>query len=171
MQIEVVSARFYKGTNDYYFSPNGLELKNGDKVIVDTEKGKDLVTIVGESKLIDASTLVEPLKNVLKKASEKEEQMAKESQQKAASLLPEIRELVKKENLDMKIVSVESNYNFSRLIVNFVSENRVDFRDLVKKWRKNIKTESNFARLVRVMPQDCKLALAFAANRLVAARE
>ena len=39
MQIEVVSARFHKGINDYYFSPNGLELKNGDKVIVDTEKG------------------------------------------------------------------------------------------------------------------------------------
>ena len=62
MQIEVVSARFHKGINDYYFSPNGLELKNGDKVIVDTEKGKDLVTIVGEKKQIDASVLTEPLK-------------------------------------------------------------------------------------------------------------
>ena len=133
MQIEVVSARFHKGINDYYFSPNGLELKNGDKVIVDTEKGKDLVTIVGEKKQIDASVLTESLKNVLKKASEQEIEMAEESQRKAASLLPEIKQMVKKENLDMKIISVESNYNFSRLIVNFTSENRVDFRDLVKK--------------------------------------
>lgn len=133
MQIDVVSARFYKGINDYYFSPNGLRLKNGDKVIVETEKGKDLAIIVGEKKEIDASALTEPLKNILKIASEEEIKLAQESQFKAASLLPEIKQIVRKENLEMKIVSIESNYNFSRLIINFTSENRIDFRDLVKK--------------------------------------
>ena len=133
MQIEVVSARFYKGFQDYYFSPNGLELKNGDRVIVDTEKGKDLVTIVGNKKMIDASSLIEPLKNVVKKASDDEVKQAEENMAKASSLLSEIREIVKKENLEMKVVSVESNYNFSKLVINFTSEDRVDFRDLVKK--------------------------------------
>ncbi len=132
MQIEVVNARFNKGVQDYYFSPNGLDLKNDDKVIVETEKGKDLVTIVGEKHLVESSQLTDPLKNVLKKASNEEISMAKESQQKAEKLMPEIKKIVKDANLEMKIISVESNYNFSRLTINFTSENRVDFRELVK---------------------------------------
>ncbi len=151
MQIEVVSARFYKGFQDYYFSPNGLELKNGDKVIVDTEKGKDLVTIVGDKKMIDASTLTEPLKNVVKKASEDEVKDAEENMAKAFKLLPEIREIVKKENLEMKVVSVESNYNYSKLVINFTSEGRVDFRDLVKKLAEKYKTRIE---LRQIGPRD-----------------
>ena len=55
MQIEVVSARFNHGHSDYYFSPNGLKLKSGDKVIVDTEKGKDLVTITKANHKVDST--------------------------------------------------------------------------------------------------------------------
>ena len=65
MQIEVVGAKFYKGVQEYYFSPNGLELKKGDKVIVDTEKGKDIVEIVSQIHTVDADKLNEPLKNVI----------------------------------------------------------------------------------------------------------
>ena len=132
MQVEVVDARFNKGVQDYYFSPNGLDLKKYDKVIVETEKGKDLVTIVGEKHTVEASALIEPLKNVLKKASDEEILMAKENDKKAENLMPEIKKIVRDANLDMKIISVESNYNFSRLTINFTSENRVDFRELVK---------------------------------------
>ncbi len=151
MQIEVVSARFYKGFQDYYFSPNGLDLKNGDKVIVDTEKGKDIVTIVGEKQLIDGQSLNEPLKNVLKIASEQEIKEAEENMAKASALLPEVKKIVKNENLDMKVISVESNYNYSKLVINFTSEGRVDFRDLVKKLAEKYKTRIE---LRQIGPRD-----------------
>ena len=41
--------------------------------------------------------------------------------------------MAKEEKLDMKIVKVEASYDNSKYIVNFTSENRVDFRELVKK--------------------------------------
>lgn len=132
MQIEVVTAKFRGGCHGYYFSPNGHQLHLGDKVIVETEKGKDIVTISKEAELIDASQLAEPLKNVLKAASKHEIQEGEENFKKAQSLLPEIKAIVKEENLPMKVISVEANYNFSRLSVLFTAEDRVDFRDLVK---------------------------------------
>ncbi len=132
MQIEVVSARFLHGNNDYYFSPNNLEVNKGDYCLVDTEKGKEIVRIVRGKETIDASNLEEGLKNVIKVASESEVKEAFENDKKAAELLPEIRKMVKANKLDMKVISVEGNYNGSKITVNFTAENRVDFRDLVK---------------------------------------
>ena len=132
MQIEVVQAKFNNGSHSYSFSPNKLDLHLNDLVIVDTEKGKDIVKIVKEKFLIDESELVEPLKNVIKKASDAEIKAAKENQKKAETYLPEIKDIIKNKSLDMKVISVECNYNFSRLTINFTAENRVDFRDLVK---------------------------------------
>ncbi len=133
MQVEVVEAKFRNGSHSYSFSPNGLKLKNEYYCIVDTEKGRDIVKISKEPYLIDAENLIEPLKNVVKLASEEELKLAEENYLKAEALFPEIKKMALQENLDMKIISVESNYNFSRLTVNFTAENRVDFRELVKK--------------------------------------
>ena len=45
MQIEAVQAKFRNGAHSYSFSPNGHQLNVGDYVIVDTEKGRDIVRI------------------------------------------------------------------------------------------------------------------------------
>lgn len=156
MQIEVVSARFAGSNNSYYFSPNGFELKKGDKVIVDTEKGKDLVTIVKEKELIDASLLEDSLKNVIKVASQEEIDGAIENQKIAQGYIGDIKNLVHNLGLDMKIVSVDANYNLSKLTVNFTSENRVDFRDLVKKLAEKYKTKIE---LRQIGPRDASRIL------------
>ena len=133
MQVEVVQAKFRNGAHSYSFSPNNLQLKVGDYVIVDTEKGKDIVRITKSVEMIEQMELIEPLKNVIKLATKEEIAMAEESNIKAQGLLKDVKALVREENLDMKVISVESNYNYTRLTVNFTSENRVDFRELVKK--------------------------------------
>lgn len=133
MQVEVVSAKFRNGVHAYSFSPNGFELNVGDYVIVETEKGRDIVRITKSIHNVDAENLVEPLKNVVKIASEEEIKMADENNKKAESLIGEVKALVREEELEMKVISVECNYNYTRLTINFTSDNRVDFRDLVKK--------------------------------------
>jgi len=133
MQIEIIEAKFRNGVHSYSFSPNGIELNVGDYVIVDTEKGRDIVRVTKSAHMVDGQSLVEPLKNVVKIASKEEIAMAEENYIKAEGLLKEVKQIVREEKLDMKVISVESNYNYSRLTVNFTSENRVDFRELVKK--------------------------------------
>ncbi len=151
MQVEVVTAKFNKGYNNYYFSPNGLNLNKGDKVIVDTEKGRDIVTIVKGNHEIESSEIVDTLKNVIKMATEADVVLAIENDKKAKDLLPEVKQVVKSKKIDMKVVSVECNYNFTRLTVNFTAENRVDFRELVKGLAEKFKTRIE---LRQIGPRD-----------------
>ena len=133
MQVEVVGVKFKNSNHIYSFDPNGIELKVGDYVLVDTEKGSDLGCIIKEKETIDASTLVAPLKRVVKIASDEVVKKAEEFDKEAEKLYPMVKKMAKEEKLDMKIVKVEASYDNSKYIVNFTSENRVDFRELVKK--------------------------------------
>lgn len=151
MQVETVLAKFHNGVHGYSFSPNGLDVHKGDYVIVETEKGKDIVKIVKDIELVDSEKLVEPLKNVLKIADEKELKEAEENYKRASGLLPEVKKIVKEEGLEMKVINVECNYNFSRLTINFTAENRVDFRDLVKRLAETYKTRIE---LRQIGPRD-----------------
>lgn len=151
MQIEVVGARFRHGMTTYSFSPNGKQYHLGDKVLVQTEKGDDIVTIVQEAQMIDASELEDSLKNVLRLATEQEIKMADENDKKAQSFKDEIVEITKSMDVDMKIISVESNYDFSRMTVNFTSDGRVDFRALAKKLAEKYKTR---VELRQIGPRD-----------------
>jgi len=133
MQVEVVGVKFKNSNHIYSFDPNGLELKQGDYVLVDTEKGTDLGCIIKEKETVDTSTLVSALKRVLAVASMETVKKAEEYDKEAEKFYPMVKKLAKDEKLDMKIVKIEASYDNSRYIVNFTSENRVDFRDLVKK--------------------------------------
>lgn len=133
MQIEIVKAKFAHGTHPYSFSPNGLELKKGDKVIVESERGNDIATIVEEKKQVDAQSLSDSLKNVIKIASQREIQMAIENEKIAKTYFPDINKIVKSMNLEMKVISIDANYDLSRITVNFTADDRVDFRLLAKK--------------------------------------
>ncbi len=133
MQIEVVGVKFKNGNHIYSFSPNGLELKKGDYVIVETEKGSDLGVVIKEKYKIDAESLTSPLKNVLSVASKKVVEDAEKFDQQAQQLYPTVKKVVKESGLEMKVVKVEASFDNSRYIINFSAENRVDFRDLVKK--------------------------------------
>ena len=156
MQIDVVSAKFAHGVNNYYFSPNGFQLKKGDRVIVDTEKGKDIVTIVKELHQIDASLLEDSLKNVIKIASEEEILQSIENDKIASGYINDVKRLVNELGLEMKVISVEGNYNLTKIVVNFTSENRVDFRDLVKKLAEKYKTKIE---LRQIGPRDASRIL------------
>lgn len=151
MQIEIVRAKFRNGVHSYSFSPNGIEVNVGDYVLVETEKGKDIVRITTAKEMVDESEILEPLKNVLKLAEEKDLALMEESSAKAEALYTEIKDFISQEGLDMKVINVESNYNFSRLIVNFTAEERVDFRDLVKKLADKYKTKIE---LRQIGPRD-----------------
>ncbi len=151
MQIEVVGVKFRKGGTVYSFSPNGNKYKKGDKVIVETEKGQDLVTVVEEEKQIDASLLSDSLKNILRLATQNEIEKADEFDKQASKNLPEIRKMAKESGLEIKIISIESNFDGSKMIVNFTSDGRVDFRAFAKKLAERFKTRIE---LRQIGPRD-----------------
>lgn len=139
MQITTVGVKFKNSNHIYSFSPNGLDLKQGDYVVVETEKGQDLGVVIKPHEEIDPSTLISPLKNVVKVASKEMVEKAEKFDQQAKKLLPTVKKIVKDFGLDMKVVQVEANFDNSRYVINFSAENRVDFRDLVKKLAETLK--------------------------------
>lgn len=151
MQIDVVGVRFRKGVTTYSFSPNGVNYKKGDMVIVETERGNDLAKVVEDVKMIDGEALSDPLKNVLRKATEDEITNADKFDKECAKNLPEIINLAKESGLDMKIISVESNFDGTKMTVNFTSDGRVDFRAFAKKLAERFKTRIE---LRQIGPRD-----------------
>ena len=139
MQIEVVGVKFKSSNNIYSFNPNGIDVKVGDYVIVDTEKGAEMGKVFRSKETIDPSSLSSPLKNVLRVATSEMVEKAEEYDKEAQKHYGEIKKLVKEENLDMKIVKIEASYDNQKYVINFSSENRVDFRELVKKLASTLK--------------------------------
>lgn len=128
---KIVGIKFRETGKAYSFDPNGLKLDAGDKVVVDSAS----MLCIGEVaflKDIDENSLSEPLKKVLRKATEEDIKKQTELKEKAAKDIFLVREKVRELGLEMKIVSAEYSLDASKIVIEFSAEERVDFRDLLK---------------------------------------
>lgn len=132
MQTKVVGVRFCDGGKVYDFSPNSLHLNIGDKVVVETVRGQDFGTVATPTKTIERAEMDEPLKDVLRLATAGDLKQVKKIQALNKKYLEETKKIVENFGLDMKIVSCDTSFDEQKININFTSENRVDFRELVK---------------------------------------
>lgn len=115
-----------------WFDPNGLEPLPGDLVIVSTDRGEDVGTVIHGNHEVATEDLSAPLKPVLRFPTEEDVSRLREMAEKEAEALPVFRELIERHRLDMKPVGVEYLMSGDRIIFYFSAEERVDFRDLVR---------------------------------------
>lgn len=130
---EVLVIMFEVTKKRYYFEViDGMKFKKGDKVIVDTIRGREIGVACGSSLMMKEKDLILPLKPVLKLAS-LEEIETYQSQKKAAEEAFQVcKEKIKKHQLEMKLVTCEYTFNKTKLIFYFTANGRIDFRELVK---------------------------------------
>ena len=148
---EVVGVRFKRAGRIYYFDPAGIELNVGDWVVVDTGRGPEISRVVISPKQVVASDITEPLKPVLRRASEEDLKQREEFNAKEREALEQCQEMIARENLPMKLLSAEYNLDGTRLTFLFSAEGRVDFRDLLKQLTASFKTRIE---LRQVGPRD-----------------
>ncbi len=129
---EIVSVRFRPGGKQYYFDPAGLELAEGQNVIVETGKGLEYGTCVRRNTMVEDESVVQPLRPVVRLATEKDEKQVRENRGKEKEALRTCQKLVERHGLDMKLVQVEYSFDGSKILFFFTSDGRVDFRALVK---------------------------------------
>ncbi len=116
----------------YEFDASDTEFKLGDRVLVETEKGRFLGKVAIEPRERETRSLLRALRPVLRTATAedlKEEEKNLEMQKEAFDFC---WQRIKARGLSMKLVRVEFLFDRSKAIFYFTSEKRVDFRELVK---------------------------------------
>ena len=125
LKLEYSSETLYAKTN------NNLTLKAGEYVIVPTRYGKDMALVLGESKKpigIKQSDIVV----IERKATKEDLQKREDLKKKEKEAFPVFKEKVLAHKLDMKLVDVHFLFEEQKALFFFSSDNRVDFRELVK---------------------------------------
>lgn len=107
------------------------ELKGGDRVIIPTRYGKDMALVLGRTKHpigLKAGDIVK----IERKATEADIEKFQELASKENDAFKIFKDKVVEHGLDMKLVAVHFLLEESKALFFFSSENRVDFRELVK---------------------------------------
>ena len=127
--MKVFSVIFKENGKSYYFIGED-NFVIGNNVIVETEKGLQYGKI---NAIISEENNEDNYKNIIRLASKDDQKNYSKILKENCEALSKCRELVKKMNLNMSIISAEFTFEKEQLIFNFVSDERVDFRELAKK--------------------------------------
>ena len=131
--IEVVEVTFKDNGKAYYFDPKDYKLKKNVTVIVETDQGLQFGKVKEANVKINPKALKSPLKEVVRISSKEDYKKHRKNLKDAKEALNNCKRIVEESNLPMSIVDATYTFDRDKLIFRFLADNRVDFRDLVKK--------------------------------------
>lgn len=148
--MKIAQIQFTPWDKVYNFSPNDLDIKVGDYVVVETELGMEMGKVVSFKEVKKAEIEVSEdnslekngenpnevenkreIKPILRKALPTDLDKLPDYKEKRKAL-EACKDLVEKYELPMKLVDVHFSFDDSRITFAFISDGRVDFRELVK---------------------------------------
>jgi cell fate regulator YaaT (PSP1 superfamily) len=115
------------------YNANNLEVKEGNYVIIEHDRGLDYGHIVSpsESHTVDSNSK-EPLKKIVRIARDSDLKQIEENRVKAKEAFNACIKKIEEHKLDMKLVQAEYSFDRTKIIFYFTADGRIDFRDLVK---------------------------------------
>lgn len=128
----IVPLKFQQAGRQYKFNAQSLELKAGDKVIVETDRGRAMAIVVIPPREIPDNEAPEGLKNILRTATEEDLALAETNTSREKDAYRHCVERIKSRKLEMKLVRAEYAFDGSKIIFYFTADGRIDFRELVK---------------------------------------
>ena len=131
-RVEVVDVRFRNNAKNYYFDPNGLTLKTGDHVIIETARGDEYGLCAAGNHSVLAGEVVAPLRKVQRLATAQDEKINADNQAKEKKAFDVCMRKIENHKWDMKLGLAECALAGSKILFFFTAEGRVDFRELVK---------------------------------------
>lgn len=130
--IKVVGVRFKKAGKIYYFDPEKKWINNGDFVIVETIRGIEYGQVVVGPKMVKEEDIIQPLKKVLRLATEEDIITNQENKEKEKEAYDICFTKIEEHGLEMKLVDIEYTFDNNKVIFYFTADGRIDFRELVK---------------------------------------
>ncbi|MBR5407742.1 MAG: stage 0 sporulation family protein [Lachnospiraceae bacterium] len=129
---KVIGVRFRTAGKVYYFDPKDIEMKKGEHVIVETARGVEYGTVVMPTTEMEDSEVTQPLKPVIRKATEDDSEKEKRNREKEREAFKICKEKIVKHGLEMKLIDAEYTFDNNKVLFYFTADGRVDFRELVK---------------------------------------
>ena len=130
--VKIFSVRFRQSGKTYFFDPDGQEIKKGMHVLVETVHGLEYGEAVSDVREISDNLITSPLKPLVRIATPADDEMFFENCRREEEALEICTREVRKFKLEMKLINAEYTFDLSKLLVYFVADNRIDFRELVK---------------------------------------
>ena len=146
LPYEIVEVRFKNSRKEFYRNVNALSLVTGDTVTVEAGTGHDIgiVSLSGElvklqMKKKNINPKSEEVKKIYRKARTTDIDKWKEAINLEQDTQKKARELAILLKLEMKISDVEYQGDKSKATFYYTAEDRVDFRELIKRYAETFK--------------------------------
>lgn len=129
---KVVNLSFREGGKTTRYTCEGIDLKPGDRVMAQNQGTLDLGTVIGVPMELDDNLVSNDTEPVLRLATSKEIERGDLKKVKEKEAYDLCLELIGKHNLDMNLLDAVFTFDGKKVTFFFTSDNRVDFRELVK---------------------------------------
>lgn len=128
----LAAVRFNNVKKFYYFSTS-LDLHKGDKVVVETVRGLELGEIIADLKDLSEFKLETELKPIKRLANRADMEIYEINRTKAEKSFEICKDIIADFGLEMRLINCEYTLDASKVIFMYTADERVDFRELLKK--------------------------------------
>ena len=125
---KIVGIRFRNVGKIYYFDPKNYKMKIGDHVIVETARGVEFGRVVLGPKEVGEDEVVHPLKEVLRVATQADEDREKQNRLKEKEAFKICQKKIREHGLEMKLIDAEYTFDNNKVLFYFTADGRIDFR-------------------------------------------
>ncbi len=132
MPSELVEVAFKGNRTGIYSNSVGITTKTGDYVIVEAERGEDAGVVIALGRVVTLKEIETEPQQLMRIASPEDIEKIKQNREEEEKAFEICKEKISKHNLNMKLVDVEYQFDRNKLTFYFTSDQRVDFRQLVR---------------------------------------
>ncbi|GEQ06942.1 PSP1 domain-containing protein [Staphylococcus gallinarum] len=136
----VVGIEFQKSGKMEYYSPQQFDLRVGNWVVVESKRGVEMGRVKYEPLDVADEDVTLPLKEIIRLATDEDIEKYEKNERDAEVAFELCKDTIQQQALDMRLVNCEYTLDKSKVIFNFTSDDRVDFRKLVKVLAQKLKT-------------------------------
>ncbi|WP_440858424.1 PSP1 domain-containing protein [Staphylococcus shinii] len=136
----VVGIDFQKSGKMEYYSPKKFDLNVGDWVVVESKRGLEMGRVKYAPLDVADEDVTLPLKEIVRHATDEDLNQYEQNEKDAEEAMTLCKNTIQQQSLEMRLVNCEFTLDKSKVIFNFTSDERVDFRKLVKVLAQKLKT-------------------------------
>ncbi|WP_258102575.1 regulatory iron-sulfur-containing complex subunit RicT [Marinoscillum sp. MHG1-6] len=136
---DVIEVRFKNGHKEFFRNSDNLDLTTGDAVIVDVPNGHHLGHVSLQGELVRLQMKKKGVKDndevrkVYRIASQRDIEKYRETKNREMPTLYRTRQIIEDLQLSMKLTDVEFQADNTKATFFYSADDRVDFRELIKK--------------------------------------